>query len=103
MTAAEEKVGTIKFDGDENHWHEWSVKALALAKSKGFRHVYANDTKPCSDAVYLTSTHDEEKKKYEDNDKAYQFLILSCTGIAFGLVNHAKTKDLIEGDAFLGW
>ena len=103
MTTAEEKVGTIKFDGDENHWHEWSVKALALAKSKGFRHVYANDTKPCSDAVYLTSTHDEEKKKYEDNDKAYQFLILSCTGIAFGLVNHAKTKDLIDGDAFLGW
>ena len=32
-----------------------------------------------------------EKKIYEANDKAYQQLIMSCTGIAFGLVTQAKT------------
>ena len=54
-----EVVRLIKFDGDEEKWHEWSVKALALAKTKGFRHVYAADTKPCSDAVYATTNDDK--------------------------------------------
>ena len=28
---------------------------------------------------------------------------MSCSGIAFGLVNQAKTKTLIDGDAFMAW
>ena len=28
---------------------------------------------------------------------------MSCTRIAFGLVNQAKTAHLIDGDAFLAW
>ena len=98
-----EVVRLIKFDGDEEKWHEWSVKALALAKTKGFRHVYAADTKPCSDAVYATTNDDKVKETYERNDKAFQFLILSCSGIAFGLVNQAKTRDLMDGDAYKAW
>ena len=31
-------------------------------------------------------------------NRAYQLLIMSCTGIAFELVNQAKTKDLIDID-----
>ena len=42
-----------------------------LTKSKGFRHVYAKDTKPIyDDDAYLVSTDDDKKKKYELNDKA---------------------------------
>ena len=107
MVTADEKSGEtvrlIKFDGSETAWHEWSIKTLQLAKSKGFRHVYAKDTKPIDDDAYLVSTDDDEKKKYELNDKAYQLLILSVSGIAFGIVNSAKTDDLMDGDAFLAW
>ena len=102
---ADEKSGEvirlIKFDGEESNWHEWSVKTLSLSKIKGFRLVYASDTKPCSDTTYATYATDAEKKIYEANDKAYQQLIMSCTGIAFGLVTQAKTAQLIDGDAFL--
>jgi hypothetical protein len=79
-------------------------RLFQLAKSKGFRHVYSRDMKPIDDDAYLVSTDDDEKKKYELNDhKAYQLLILSVSDIAFGIVNSAKTDDLMGGDAFLAW
>ena len=99
----EEKIGLIKFDGSDASWHVWSLKTLALAKAKGFKQSYVKDTKPCSDAVYETSKDADEKKIYERNDKAYQLLVMSCDGMAFGLVNKAKTKDLMDGNAFLAW
>jgi hypothetical protein len=40
---------------------------------------------------------------YEENNKAYQLLVMSCNGMAFGLVNKAKTKDLKDGNVFLAW
>jgi hypothetical protein len=111
MSAAEEKSGEtirlIKFDGDEKNWHEWSVKTLALAKTKGFRGVYAKNSNPCSDTISETigtgAATKDQKTIYEANDRAYQLLVMSCSGIAFGLVNQAKTKDLADGDAFLAW
>ena len=111
MSNGDEKSGEIvrliKFDGDEKNWHEWSVKTLALAKTKGFRGVYAKDTKPCNDEAYektgTGAATKEQKAIYEANDKAYQLLVMSCSGIAFGLVNQAKTKSHADGDAFMAW
>ena len=57
-----EVIGLIKFHGDKDKWHEWSVKAFALAKTKGFRHVYAADTKPCSDADCTTTSNNKIKE-----------------------------------------
>jgi hypothetical protein len=34
-----ESIHHYKFDGDEDKWHEWSSKALSLAKTKGFRNA----------------------------------------------------------------
>ena len=79
-------------------------RLFQLAKSNGFRHVYSRDMKPIDDDAYLVSTDDDKKKKkYELNDKAHQLLILSVSGIAFGIVNSSKTYDLMDGDAFLAW
>ena len=93
---ADEKSGEvirlIKFDGEGSNLHEWSVKTLSLSKIMGFRLVYASDTKPCSDTTYATSATDAEKKIYEANDKAYQQLIMSCTGIAFGFGESSKNR-----------
>ena len=93
----------LKFDGDEDFWDEWSDKTLSTAKSKGFRLVYASDTKPCSDAEYAVSTDKEERRIYENNDKAYQLLMTCCTGLPYRLVKTAKTKKHIDGDAFKAW
>ena len=99
----EEKIGLIKFDGSDASWHVWSLKTLALAKAKGFKQAYVKDTMPCSDTVYETSKDAEEKKMYERDDKAYQLLVMSCDGMAFSLFNKAKTKDLMDSNAFLAW
>ena len=107
MTTTADKEGDVvrlvKFDGTDDHWHEWSVKTLALAKIRGFKKTLTTDTKPCTDAIYETTNDDAIKKIYDLNDKAYQLLVMSCSGIAFGLVNQAKTNDLQDGNAYLAW
>ena len=107
MTTMAEKEGDVvrlvKFDGTDDHWHEWSVKTLALATIRGFKKTLTMDTKPCTDATYKTTNNNAIKKLYDLNNKAYQLLVMSCSGIAFGLVNQAKTTDLQDGDAFLAW
>ena len=104
---ADEKSGEVlclfESDRDKANWLEWSAKMLALAKTKGNCLPYANNTKPCSDTVYKTSALEEEKLIYKAYSRAYQLFIVSCIGIAFGLVNQAKTKDLIDRGAFVVW
>ena len=97
----EEKIGFIKFDGSDASLLVWSLKTIALAKIKGFKQAFVKDTKPCSDAVYETSKDTDEKEIYKRNDKAYQLLFMSCNGMAFGIVNTAKTKNLMDDNAFL--
>ncbi len=41
----------MRFDGKDVNWHEWSVKTLALTKTRGFKNAYMKDTNPFSDAV----------------------------------------------------
>ncbi len=97
-------VRLIKFDGNDANWHKWSVKTTALAKTNGFRNAYYKDTKPCSDEHYKSDKVTKGKKAiYKANDKAYQLLIMSCSGIAFGLVNQAKTDKHRDGNAFRAW
>ena len=93
----------FQFDCDETNWLEWSTKTLSLAEKKGFCLAYASNTTPCSDTVYETTETEKERKVYETINRAYQHLIVSCTGIAFGLVDQAKTKDPIDSDAFMAW
>jgi len=107
-TAVAEATRLIKFDGEESKWPEWSVKALAFAKSKEFKEAFLGNTDVAfSDVLYTAtptySVPTDVKEAYELNDKGYQFLILSCSEIAFGLVNMAKTVDLADGDARLAW
>ena len=94
----------IKFDGDNEKWAEWNVKALAFAKSKDFKDAFLGNTAVIfTDAIYnnaIKPVPADAKLAYELNDKGYQFLILE---IAFGLVNLAKTADLADGDARLAW
>jgi len=41
-----ETIRLVKFDGEDANWHEWSVKTLALAKTRGFKNAYMKDTNP---------------------------------------------------------
>ena len=48
----------IKFDGDDEKWAEWNVKAaLALAKSKDFKDAFiGNSAVAFTDAIYNSTT-----------------------------------------------
>ena len=100
---SEESTRLIKFDGIKRNWYQWSVQKLALAKARGFRMMYSKNHNPCSDKEYKVETDKGVRAIYKANNKAYQLLIMSCTGIAFGLVNQAKTKTWIDDDAYMVW
>jgi len=48
-----ETICLVKFNGEDANWHEWSMKTLALAKTRGFKNAYMKDTNPCSDINYV--------------------------------------------------
>jgi hypothetical protein len=60
-------------------------RLFRLRNSKGFTHVYTEDTKQIDDDAYLVSTDDDEKKKFELNDKAYQLYVIVSLGLHLGL------------------
>ncbi len=77
-TAVAEATRLIKFDGNDAKWAEWSVKALAFAKSKDFKEAFiGNKSVVFTDALFQD--------------------------IAFGLVNLAKTADIADGVAQMVW
>ena len=92
-----------KFDGDEDKWYQWSAKTLAYAKLKGFKQAFVKDINPCSDLTYMKTTDDAVKKIYKMNDRAYQHLLICVDGIAFGIVEQARTDENEDGNAFLAW
>ena len=61
----------------------------------------AVDTKLCSDDEFYKTTDKLMKAIYEANNKKFQFLMMSCSGIAFGLVKQARTATLKDGEAYL--
>ena len=77
------------------------MKVLAFAKSRDFKvGLTGNQAVVITDTIYSATVVDNNiKETYQVNDNAYQFLILSCTDVAFGLVNMAKTKELKDSDA----
>ena len=97
---SEESMRLIKFDGSKTNWYQWgSVKTLALARQEAFEQCTPRTTTRALTKEYEVETDKGVSAIYEANNKAYQLLIMSCTGIAFGIVNQAKTKTLIDGDA----
>ncbi len=81
------------------------MKVLAFAKSRDFKvDLTGNQAVVITDTIYSATVVDDKiKEAYQVNDNAYQFFILSCTDIAFGLVKMAKTKGLKDGDARIAW
>jgi hypothetical protein len=90
-------VKSIPFDGNEDKYREWTSKALAFGREKGFDKALTE-----SRMVEETPGTEEAKKIKKENDTAYNFLIQSVTGTAFPYVEnangHARTawKNLCE-------
>ena len=100
----------IPFYGKSDEWPIWSEKFLAKAKRYGFKGVlFGKVTIPKTDVVF--NFESEEGKKMmmaaDLNETAYTELILSIDDktsggkVAFNLVKACKTKDYVDGNAFM--
>ncbi|CAM9890236.1 unnamed protein product, partial [Chrysoparadoxa australica] len=85
----------------EQDWREWSAKFVARATRLGFANMLMDDTQVPAEGE--TSLDETRKKRREANAIAYSDLILSCTGVAFAIVEEAKTSTLPSGSAAAAW
>ena len=108
MSDKETTIKVLPFNGKTEDWPAWSEKFLARGRRKGYKGVLQGTVKCVSDADVANSS-DEELKVREENELAYEDLILSIDSttpagrVAFNLVKGAKTNDISDGDATLAW
>lgn len=105
-------VKTLPFDGKREKWREWNLKVLAFAGKHNFKKALMVDQIPFSEptlgdgaTIAEIASQTERRHQHEQdlvdaksqNEDAYNFLTLSCTGVAFTMVEAAK------GDARKAW
>eukprot|EP00733_Pompholyxophrys_punicea_P000164 Pompholyxophrys_punicea_v1_NODE_28_length_5163_cov_5.731206.p1 type:complete len:571 gc:universal NODE_28_length_5163_cov_5.731206:57-1769(+) len=106
------KVKVLKFSGKDKEWREWSGKFMSQATLKGYKEVLF-ETKPDGSKLSVPRFDEELDESDADgkakakvrkmNVKAYCMLKLSCSGVAYNLVEEAVTDDLPDGDAAFAW
>ena len=98
-------VKTLPFDGKRDKWREWNLKVLAFAGKHDFKKALTVDCNAFNEVTLGEGATEEEirlqterrtahEKEIADavkqNDEAYNFLTLSCTSVAFTMVEAAK-------------
>jgi gag-polypeptide of LTR copia-type len=104
-------IRVIPFYGKGEEWPTWSKKFLTKSRSYGFKDVLLGKVKiPKTDEVY--DMESEEGKKFiiaaDMNELAYTELILliddkTSGKVAFNLVKGCKSKEYVDGNAFIAW
>jgi hypothetical protein len=93
---ADQKTRFIQFKNVRSEYKEWRAKTMAIANSKGCDGVLKKQEEVLSsEDIQKPGVTDAQKKIYQANADAYNILVMSTTGVSFGLVSQA-------GDAFKG-
>ena len=86
MSTKEEKetktIRVIKFHGEGTKWREWAAKTKAIGSKKGWWSEMEQET----DIDFTKLTEDPYKDRKVENNAAYHYLLLACTGDAFPYV-----------------
>ena len=100
-------IKVIEFNDKENEYRMWARKFMSVATTRGYRDVLLGKTivPPQDETLDENVPNDKIKLKGRNaNDKAYNNLILACSGeIGFSIVDEAVTEELPDGDAELAW
>ena len=83
----------IKFSGQDSKWREWSAKFKAIGTKKGWWKEFEHD----DDIDFEKKTQAPFKDRIEDNNSAFHYLTLACSGEAFEYIEGT------EGNARLAW
>lgn len=82
----------VTFTGEDALWREWSTKIKAIARRKGWFDAIMNDT-----PLDRASADPAVKAAAYQNDEAFSYLILACSGAVFPYVENAA------GNARTAW
>jgi len=85
----EEKEMYIKYDGeDAKKFQEWATKVKAIASRRGWLDTILKDM-----AMDRKSMDAKAIELVKNNDKAYHYLVMACTGKAFDYVQMAEDAE----------
>ena len=103
----------VRFSGKREEWDEWSVKFKSLASERGYLNILESTEVPPADSEVLeeevTDTDAQRAakaaklKSRNSNRKGYRDLTLATNGLAFKIVNLAKTTELPKGCLSEAW
>ena len=100
-------IKIIEFKDKESEYRILARKIMSIAMTRGYWDVLLGITEvpPQDEVLDENAPNNKTKLKgEEENDKAYNDLILACSGeIGFVIINESVTKDLPDGDAELVW
>ncbi|MFM8621800.1 MAG: hypothetical protein ACKOB3_00220, partial [Holophagaceae bacterium] len=96
MTSSYEAISSVKYyqlnDANaDTFYDDWRLKTVTLAETKGFGDPFTTTTAiPTEAEANASNATDEVKQMFKANREANNLLIMSCSGIALGLVSRAK-------------
>jgi len=94
----EEKENYIKYDGkDAKKFREWAMKVKAIASRRTWLDAILKDT-----VIDRKSADAKAIKLMKNYNKAYHYLVMACTGMAFDYVQVVEDAEGF-GDARKAW
>ena len=100
-------IKIIEFNDKESEYRMSARKFMSVATTRGYCDVLLGKTvvPPQDEVLDVNTPSDKIKfKGRKENEKAYNDLILACSGeIGFAIVDESVTKELPDGDSELAW
>ena len=100
-------INIVEFNDKEKEYRMWARNFMSVAATRGYWNILLEKTVMPSQDEALDENAPNNKTKLKgrkENDKAYNDLILVCSGeIGFAIVDESVTKKLPDGDAELAW
>ncbi len=100
MIKMTDKNSVMQFTGtgDDREWKHYKMRALAHARTKGWQRALLEvRTLPTDSRVYHGMITEEETKHVDENNKAWEYLTKTCTGLAL------EELGLADGHAGKAW
>ena len=95
MSDPVKSIKIVEFNDKESEYRMWARKFISVATTRGYRDVLLGKTVvPPQDEILDENTPSDKVKLKgrKENDKAYNDLILACSGeIGFAIVDESVT------------
>ena len=106
-------IKVYKFDNTKESWHEFPLKFIVIADSRGYEEIIDGTKNPLmkrKTLKYLKKDNADKKKVKTEklaarmaNKKGYRDLTMSTEGISLNIVENATSDKFSKGDLRKAW